>query len=179
MTYKNRGDKVAEIITNVSGALAWDGCAHKATELRLRNRASNWHVARQCLECGQQVGSFVKKDVAAKEAGTVAFPEFDEGLADRIWQNWQRVNEGTRAELREERRAQYHDYLRTPQWREKSRRVRERARGMCEGCGERRCTQVHHLTYDHIGAEFLWELVAVCDECHERAHDKDNNADRG
>lgn len=50
-----------------------------------------------------------------------------------------------------------------------------RARGVCEGCRSARATQVHHLTYQHAGhvvpgGELLWELVAVCDDCHDRAH---------
>ena len=42
--------------------------------------------------------------------------------------------------------------------------------GVCEACGEVRATEVHHLTYKHIGSEFLWELVAICRACHERYH---------
>jgi 5-methylcytosine-specific restriction endonuclease McrA len=29
---------------------------------------------------------------------------------------------------------------------------------------------VHHLTYQNAGNEFLWELVAICRECHARYH---------
>ena len=39
---------------------------------------------------------------------------------------------------------------------------------MCEGCGVRRAAQVHHLTYEHVGDELLFELVAVCGQCHDR-----------
>jgi hypothetical protein len=50
-----------------------------------------------------------------------------------------------------------------------------RANNLCEGCGRRRAAQVHHLTYDHVFDEFLWELIAICDECHSRVHDRDVN----
>ncbi len=64
----------------------------------------------------------------------------------------------------------YEAYLRTPEWKAKSRLVIERAGGVCEGCGIERATQTHHLTYTHVGNEFLWELRAVCRGCHERWH---------
>ncbi|MGI8399864.1 hypothetical protein ACRYWZ_26180 [Agrobacterium deltaense] len=46
----------------------------------------------------------------------------------------------------------------------------KRSGGMCEGCGLAEAKQVHHLTYKHVGCEFLFELVAICDGCHERLH---------
>lgn len=57
-------------------------------------------------------------------------------------------------------------------WARKRSLVLERANHTCEGCGIRRATQVHHLTYKHVYDEFLWELVATCDECHDRAHEQ-------
>jgi 5-methylcytosine-specific restriction endonuclease McrA len=44
------------------------------------------------------------------------------------------------------------------------------SRGVCEGCREQPASEVHHLTYEHVGEEFLWELEAVCDDCHSRVH---------
>ena len=38
-------------------------------------------------------------------------------------------------------------------------------------------TQAHHLTYEHMGDEFLWELKAVCRPCHERWHGTEDDAD--
>jgi len=66
----------------------------------------------------------------------------------------------------------YQTYLRSDHWQDTRRRVLQRANGFCEGCWQRRATQVHHLTYAHRGAEFLWELVAICDPCHARLHGK-------
>jgi len=64
----------------------------------------------------------------------------------------------------------YKHYLTTPEWRERRRRVMQRAGHMCEGCGIQRATQVHHLTYKRVGREMLFDLVAICDECHEAIH---------
>jgi hypothetical protein len=66
---------------------------------------------------------------------------------------------------------EYNVYLLSVAWREKRAHVLERAGYKCEGCGVARATQVHHLTYKHVRNEFLFELKAVCDACHERAHE--------
>jgi 5-methylcytosine-specific restriction endonuclease McrA len=67
-------------------------------------------------------------------------------------------------------RAQYMAYLQSREWRERRRLVLQRARGFCERCRKAQATQVHHLTYEHVGNEFLKELVAVCCRCHKRFH---------
>lgn len=67
---------------------------------------------------------------------------------------------------------QYAAYLETPAWKSRAGLVRKRAKGICEGCGMSRARDVHHLTYAHVGHEFLFELVALCGTCHERWHTK-------
>jgi len=66
--------------------------------------------------------------------------------------------------------ARYRVYMESAEWQAKRRRVLGRAHYLCEGCGTRKAEHVHHLTYVHFGNEFLWELVAVCEPCHERLH---------
>lgn len=62
----------------------------------------------------------------------------------------------------------YNLYLRSPEWRAKAALVLDRAHHRCEACGTRPATDVHHLTYKHVFDELLWELRAVCTECHEK-----------
>jgi 5-methylcytosine-specific restriction endonuclease McrA len=64
----------------------------------------------------------------------------------------------------------YGAYLSSEEWAERRRLVLERAGLICQGCRRARATQVHHLTYVHVGEEFLWELAAICNDCHERLH---------
>src|SRR5687768_778426 len=64
----------------------------------------------------------------------------------------------------------YKKYLASDDWKIKREAVLQRAGGFCEGCRSRMATQVHHLTYQHVGYEYLWELVAICRPCHDRLH---------
>lgn len=68
----------------------------------------------------------------------------------------------------------YRAYLRTPEWQERRLLVLQRAGYICEGCLKAPATQVHHMSYEHCGDEFAWELRAVCDPCHDRYHGKGN-----
>ncbi len=64
----------------------------------------------------------------------------------------------------------YNAYLATEEWAERRRRVIDRCGGTCEGCRNRPVEHVHHLTYDHVGNELLFELVGLCLRCHRVAH---------
>lgn len=64
----------------------------------------------------------------------------------------------------------YRDYLRSHEWALKRAKVMRRAGHVCEGCGDHPAVDVHHLTYEHVTQEFLFELVALCAGCHERIH---------
>lgn len=69
------------------------------------------------------------------------------------------------------RRANYAEYLNSPEWKALRSSVMERCEGICEGCRQKTAEDVHHLTYQHIGREFLFELVGLCRSCHTRWHE--------
>jgi hypothetical protein len=54
----------------------------------------------------------------------------------------------TVADSNRETRLVYQEYLASKGWERTRRKVLDRARYICEGCRERRSTQVHHLTYE-------------------------------
>lgn len=71
--------------------------------------------------------------------------------------------------------SKYSAYLLTPEWKMKRTRFLKRAGGICEGCGLNPAKQVHHLNYEHVFNEFLFELVEACDDCHERIQHKEED----
>ena len=85
-------------------------------------------------------------------------------------------------------RKDYYEYLLTSAWRAKRDLVMARAGGQCEGCRQRPATQVHHKRYPKgaepgsdgwIAREKLFDLVAVCDECHTDIHFGGDAGDAG
>ena len=68
----------------------------------------------------------------------------------------------------DDNRGTYKEYLDSPAWEMKRDKVKERDGGQCV-CGAQ-ATEVHHKTYNNIGKEPPSDLVALCKECHDRAH---------
>jgi len=90
------------------------------------------------------------------------------------WEMESRKREQEKAEQSALWWERYNAYLLTPGWRSKRDRVLQRAHGLCEGCGAKRAVYAHHLTYERVFNEMLFDLVALCDECHQTIHpDKD------
>jgi 5-methylcytosine-specific restriction endonuclease McrA len=119
---------------------------------------------RQCLNCGDGIGSAVSAAIALADGQTP--PPFDESIGAKKWLEADRLREKRRTMRAEV----YASYLQTETRRAKRDRALTRDNRICQGCLLRAATQVHHLTYAHIGAELLFELVSLCDECHERTH---------
>lgn len=158
-------------------------CEHPETELRWRiNRAGQGSWVRQCLTCGGQHGPAVSRN-APEVRNLKERTPFDDSIAER-YEDLRRARLLREQRLRDLQKEQkqrewwtwYDRYLMTPEWKARRALVLKRANGLCEGCREHRATQVHHTTYAHVGNEFLFELVALCNECHERYHEE--KADR-
>jgi len=127
----------------------------------------------QCLNCG-------RFDV-------IAFKDFKGNLDDQVDLKILEEFENRRNQYYESRRIEfaknqksksdewwewYGNYLHTDQWREKRRKVLNRDDHVCQSCLDRDATEVHHLTYARVGNEPLFDLIAVCSECHREIHNK-------
>lgn len=155
------------------------GCeTHSTTEWR-KHLTSNGaiQIRRQCLICGYILGNPRKK-----EYGDDLLPSTDPDAYSQYIENREAELEKItqkHALLQYQRETSwfrnYNAYLESDAWKAKRILVFKRAGGICEGCGEAPATQVHHQTYAHVGNEFLFELVALCDECHNRLHAEDDH----
>lgn len=65
----------------------------------------------------------------------------------------------------------YEAYLRSPEWDRRRRDAIARAKGSCRGCKtRRRSLEVHHISYERLGAEWPQDLVVLCTDCHAKVH---------
>ena len=151
-------------------------CIHTKAELRERSvKGGATQIVAQCLRCGEAAGPPIKRTAAPK-----LLPPWDEKLR-KGFDDWRRAELAriTQKHVRIQRDGRedfwdkYAEYLQSEAWATKRSKIMTRARGVCEGCGERQATQVHHLTYARVFNEMLFDLVAVCDDCHDRCHTKD------
>jgi len=67
-----------------------------------------------------------------------------------------------------EQRVDYHEYLASREWRLKRKEVIELEGGLCARCKAAPIRSIHHLTYETLGHENIYEdLLGVCGPCHE------------
>lgn len=159
----NPGETIA-----VMSQYACKMCHGEKTELRHRIIANGTsQIVFQCLQCGRSATNPLPKSAVPNY---LKLPKWDDSIAKA----WDRIKHAAHVQEKQEDRAEFfkeHDaYLRTPEWRKRRAAVLLRSNGLCEGCREAGATEVHHLTYDNWKAEFLFELVALCHDCHERLH---------
>lgn len=153
-------------------------CAHR---FRVQRRtASNGTVmfCRQCETCGNQTAWIGRAKLTADEmaAARELRDHDDPAFADWLnfertaWELYQARTGPGRAMEYEARRNAYHEWLKTVDWKEVRRKRLEMDGYVCQGCGVARAEQVHHITYSHATSPFLFQLVSLCRECHERYH---------
>lgn len=145
-------------------------CDHPTTEIRKRTHSNgSVHLVIQCLRCGTGL-SAVKKASVENPATLLAF---DETLQDDFTAQARAEYQDSRTDERDEWFAHYNEYLKSPAWAQKRTEVLRRDQHICQGCRKRKATQVHHLSYAHVGDdEFLFELTSLCPTCHKRIHDE-------
>lgn len=153
-------------------------CNHETTALRRRViKGGAIQYVHQCLRCGESRNQPLAKIKALEANAGVEPPPFDDQLRE-IWE--QRRSESAESINKRFSRdaffADYDQYLKSDAWAKRRAMVMKRARSLCEGCGENPATEVHHLTYAHVGREFLFELVALCEPCHDRLHEDDDES---
>lgn len=144
-------------------------CAHARTKLWVVVQSNGAeHVRPICENCHYLLPALPKQSVGERLS---ALPRIS--YRDAV----ERHHEHERGAYKERERdrraaffAKYDEYLRSAAWRDLRSQVMLRAKATCEGCLRSAATQVHHLTYEHVFAEFAFELVAVCDDCHARLH---------
>jgi len=139
----------------------------------------------QCLSCGTACSKAIKKDEAFKIADGF-MPDFNEELLnikntqyrhelnqiDEKYKILQKKEVDLRKNKEDDFFQKYSEYLLSDQWEYKRQKVLKRANYICESCLENQAIQVHHLTYKHVFKEPLFELVAICETCHDILHEE-------
>ena len=140
-----------------------------------KNISSNGTVTYryQCTICWQMDGESVKRS----SLGTTnidKIPLFDHEKRKSYWEKKAKTIQDEFEQKKESDRKKffewYNEYLLTPEWKQRRSLVMRRANGICEGCLSENAIHVHHTNYTHVGDELLFDLVALCEACHSKAH---------
>lgn len=69
-------------------------------------------------------------------------------------------------------RVRYEDYIKSPEWKQKSDDAKARAGFKCQLCGNRKELTTHHNTYRNLGHEPPEDLIVLCWKCHKTFHEE-------
>ena len=146
-----------------------DSCEHRFKLRRMSCSNGTTQFRKQCTQCGKGLPAISARALSRQERNLA--PEFDRNLQNAVridaWNQWRASAEYNRQENWLD---WYNGYLASSVWSRRRAAVLDRSRGICEACRKARATNVHHLTYKHVGAEPLYELVAACSSCHQQIH---------
>jgi len=136
----------------------------------------DWMLKQQCSKCGQSAGKTFKFDLIGGKQNLFKIPLFDEEKLQGYYDRQQQKRQADYAVELDEKRKVYYEYLKSDKWKRKRDKVMLRDKNVCQACLTREATDVHHLTYERIYNEPLFDLVAICRPCHEKIHDLERDA---
>ena len=159
-------------IENLKNRIETLTCSVHHFIVRYRLASNNTKMfKKQCVRCGELTGGWISHcDIRIPES----IDPIDDDLRERYNKSKQELTNALNDLIRSIKKSEffegYNEYLSSKEWNEKRRLVLKRCNRICEGCGMYGASQAHHLSYDHIGNEFLFELVGLCLDCHKRIH---------
>ena len=159
-------------IANLEQQIAKLECDHGTTKIRYRQAINgNKMFKKQCCRCGDLVENWIPHE---KVRNKDLVEPINDTLAATYRRNKLDLEEALRQLITQHQKSDfdewYQQYLSSPEWREKRKRVLDRCGSVCEGCRTTYATIIHHMTYRNVGDEFLFELVGLCQVCHDRYH---------
>jgi acyl-coenzyme A synthetase/AMP-(fatty) acid ligase len=105
------------------------------------------------------------------------FKPYDSEEMDKKWKLYKEIKseyQHQKTKIFFVRKEKYYKYLESWEWERKSHKVKKRANFICEGCLTSPATEVHHITYSNIYNVFMFELLALCSDCHRRIHENNS-----
>ena len=146
-----------------------ESCEHSLEIRKLVCSNGAIQFKKQCTQCGKGLTAIAQRTLTRQEQ--VGAPLYDSELQANVRHAaWEQRKGLTEAEERACWQEWYNGYLNSAVWRRRRKAVLDREHRICQSCKKVRATRAHHLTYANVGAEPLFELVAVCTYCHKEIH---------
>ncbi len=120
-------------------------------------------LRQQCNNCGLEVSNGLKNNMVEN---IDLLKSYNPDLNYMNFTYRKEFSHQLKVEKNNDAFQKYNFYLQSDQWKLKRKKVLERDKNVCQACLTNKAEEVHHLTYDNIFDEFLFELVSVCKNCH-------------
>jgi hypothetical protein len=138
---------------------------HSMEFVRMKTESGSIILKKQCFECGEVSGSQFKKDLVRNFEELPFIDVLLRSCKDDF-------NSDVRRHLKvienENAWQEYAKYLNSDLWKRKRDAVFKRDNYTCKACETNKATEVHHLNYENIYDEPLFDLISVCKRCHDK-----------
>ena len=132
----------------------------------------DYFIKKQCFKCGESISSQCKfLDIGGKNKLHL-IRDFDEDLNNSFYELKREVKIEMRKEEILKHTKKYYEYLESDLWKLKRKYVLKRDNNICQACLSAEANDVHHLTYNRVFDEPLFDLISVCRNCHKKIHNK-------
>lgn len=139
-----------------------ENCPHTSREPRRFQRADKRvEVRLQCLRCRDRATLITQAETKRLCLVVETLPWCEPEAWEERWEYYKK-SLGVRTERWF---AVYRAYQASPDWAFLRDRVLRRDGHLCQGCLQAKAVEAHRRTHAHIGDEFLFDLVAVCQRC--------------
>ena len=141
-------------------------CNNSLTKIRYPIAdGTNFQTKLQCFGCGWKSPNAIKKPDNFSELPLFNKELFESHLdiaADEARKKRYIKSNGTTVVI-------YEEYIKSEKWKNLSYQTRKNRDFTCQLCPNE-SSETHHITYDNLGIEKWYELLAVCHKCHEDIH---------
>lgn len=156
-------------------------CGHGGYVLRIHTHVNGVKQYKlMCVTCGQRGNAVPKSHDMVLDLWGEEPPEVDHSLSEQFYAEEYRKRQADREAEQQEKSnrwwTEYNQYLNSDKWRGKRGKVLARDGYKCQAAMHRcigKATHVHHLTYDHVFNEPLFDLISVCEMCHHQITELD------
>ena len=142
---------------------------HNMNFVKMKTEGGTMILKKQCPECGEVSSNQFKKSMVSNFD---LLPDIDQGIRNLIEQFYSSVRSQLKAIENESAWKEYSDYLNSDKWKRKREAVLKRDQNTCQACLSNQATEIHHLHYENIYDEPLFDLISVCKRCHEKIEEK-------
>ena len=142
---------------------------HNFIFVKKKSINGNYLLRKQCKNCGESQSNGLKNNLVSN---ILELPDFDENLYKIKEEYWREFYHKKEVKKNQEKWNEYQSYLQSDKWLLKRKKVLERDKHLCQACLTNKANQVHHLTYQNIYDEPLFELISVCPRCHDKIESK-------
>lgn len=155
-----------------------DGCCGNQNHVDIRFEQSNGVIVQRvaCKNCRKLVSGAKKKSQNFASLSLYSQSAFliDQENSNKDYQILsdyiKELSEKFRQEQSDKWWDNYSKYLQSDKWKSIRLKILDRESYLCQGCKISKADHVHHTTYDNMGDELLFQLIALCHSCHKKLH---------